>query len=195
MLVAREIEKLKRRVIWCERAGGDSWRQISFIYRSADRFGSQVFGHSFCHGEINLAVGCSTGSCCRCRPDVFAYEQKVLDLLPKRVGDSEYCPFFNPVKKNCGIYGVRPFACRVYFNLGATAHCCRNPNDTTLQMFDNLKRHLKRALGPYLGGYGLIPIPDQSPLFVGPSTSLRTGSSSAPQHTDCMPSSPQSSPP
>ena len=36
--VAREIERLKQRVIWSERAGGDSWRQISFLYRSADRF-------------------------------------------------------------------------------------------------------------------------------------------------------------
>jgi Fe-S-cluster containining protein len=152
--VAREIEKLKRRVIWSERAGGDSWRQISFLYRSADRFGSRVFDHSFCSGEIG-ASGCSTGSCCRCRPDVFAYEQKVLDLLPKRPGASEYCPFFNIVRKNCGIYGVRPFACRVYFNLASSAHSCQNPNDMTLQMFDNLKRHLERVLGPYQGGYGL----------------------------------------
>ncbi|MFA7405870.1 MAG: hypothetical protein WC007_17905 [Pelobacteraceae bacterium] len=152
--VAREIEKLKRRVIWSERAGSDSWRQISFLYRSADRFGRRVFDHSFCRGEIG-ADGCSTGSCCRCRPDVFAYERKVLDLLPKRLGASEYCPFFNVVRKNCGIYGVRPFACRVYFNLASSAHSCQNPNDMTLQMFDNLKRHLERVLGPYQGGYGL----------------------------------------
>jgi hypothetical protein len=152
--VAREIEKLKRRVIWSERAGGDSWRQISFLYRAADRFGRRIFDHSFCRGEIG-ASGCSTGSCCRCRPDVFAYEQKVLDLLPKRVGAPEYCPFFNIVRKNCGIYGVRPFACRVYFNLASSAHSCQNPNDMALQMFDNLKRHLERILGPYQGGYGL----------------------------------------
>jgi uncharacterized protein len=152
--VAREVEKLKRRVIWSERAGGDSWRQISFLYRVADRFGSRIFDHSFCRGEITQTVGCSTGSCCRCRPDVFAYEQKVLDLLPKRPDASEYCPFFNLVRKNCGIYGVRPFGCRVYFNLGPTAHYCRNPNDTTLQLFDTLKPHLERMLGPYQGGYG-----------------------------------------
>jgi uncharacterized protein len=151
--VAREIEKLKRRVIWSERAGGDSWRQISFLYRSADRFGSRVFDRSFCYGEITQAVGCSTGCCCRCRPDVFAYERKVLDLLPKRFDTSEYCPFFNLARKNCGIYGIRPFACRVYFNLGSTAHYCRNPNDTTLQLFDNLKHHLERVLGAYQGGY------------------------------------------
>ena len=151
--VAREIERLKRRVIWSERAGGDNWRQISFLYRAADRFGSRIFDHSFCRGEI-AASGCSTGSCCRCRPDVFAYEQKVLDLLPKRIDASGYCPFFNLVKKNCGIYGVRPFGCRVYFNLGTTAHYCRNPNDTTLQLFDNLKPHLERILGAYQGGYG-----------------------------------------
>jgi Fe-S-cluster containining protein len=85
---------------------------------------------------------------------VFAYEQKVLDLLPKRIDDSGYCPFFNLARKNCGIYGVRPFACRVYFNLGSTAHYCQNPNDVTLQLFDSLKPHLERILGPYQGGYG-----------------------------------------
>lgn len=152
--VAREVEKLKRRVIWSERAGGDSWRQISFLYRAADRFGSRIFDHSFCRGEIRQAVGCSTGSCCRCRPDVFAYEQKVLDLLPKRLDASEYCPFFNLVRKNCGIYGVRPFGCRIYFNLASSAYYCCNPNDTTLQLFDNLKPHLERILGAYQGGYG-----------------------------------------
>lgn len=152
--VALEIEKLKRRVIWSERAGGDSWRQISFLYRAADRFGRRMFDHSFCRGEIKLDVGCSTGSCCRCRPDVFAYEEKVLELLPKRVDASGYCPFFNLTRKNCGIYGVRPFACRIYFNLASSAHYCRNPNDITLQMFDNLKPHLERILGPYRGGYG-----------------------------------------
>lgn len=151
--VSREIEKLKRRVIWSERAGGDSWRQVSFLYRAADMFGSRIFDHSFCRGEVG-ANGCSTGCCCRCRPDVFAYEKKVLDLLPKRLDASEYCPFFNIVKKNCGIYGVRPFGCRVYFNLASSALYCRNPNDTTLQMFDNLKRHLERVLGSYQGGYG-----------------------------------------
>jgi len=152
-VVAREIERLKRRVIWSERAGGDHGRQISFLYRAADRFGRRIFEHSFCRGEIG-ASGCSTGCCCRCRPDLFAYEQQVLDLLPKRSDTSGYCPFFNLVKRNCGIYGVRPFACRVYFNLGSTAHYCRNPNDTTLQLFDNLKPHLERVLGTYLGGYG-----------------------------------------
>jgi len=151
--IAREIERLKRRVIWSERAGDDSGRQISFLYRVADRFGSRIFEHSFCRGEIN-AAGCSTGCCCRCRPDVFAYEQKVLDLLPKRSDASGYCPFFNLVRKNCGIYGVRPFACRIYFNLGSTAHYCRNPNELTLQMFDNLRPHLERTLGAYQGGYG-----------------------------------------
>ena len=151
--LAREVEKLKRRVIWCERAGNDIWRQISFLYRAADRFGSRIFDRSFCRGEIQQTVGCSTGACCHCRPDVFAYEQKVLDLLPKRLDSSGYCPFFNLVRKNCGIYGVRPFACRIYFNLGSTAHYCCNPNDMTLQLFDNLKSHLERILGAYMGGY------------------------------------------
>lgn len=151
--VAREVEKLKRRVIWSERPGDDRWRQISFLYRAADRFGNRVLGHSFCGGEMN-ALGCSTGCCCRCQPDVFAYERQVLDLLPKRLDSSGYCPFFNLTRKNCGIYGVRPFACRVYFNLASSAHYCRNPNETTLQLFDSLKPHLARVLGAYQGGYG-----------------------------------------
>lgn len=150
--VQREIEKLKRRVIWVERGGSDRWQQISFLYRSADRFGSRVYGRSFCGGELALN-GCNSGSCCRCRPDVFEYEKQLLDLLPKRFDDSGYCPFFNLTRKNCGIYGVRPFACRVYFNLASTAHYCRNPNDLTLQMFDSLKPQLQRLLGAYCGGY------------------------------------------
>ena len=152
--VAREIEKLKRRVIWAERAGDDRWRRISFLYRSADRFANRVFPHSFCHGETKLAVGCTTGNCCQCRPDVFAYEQEVLELLPKRVDDTGYCPFFNLARRNCGIYGVRPFACRIYYNLASSAHYCQNPDETTLQMFDSLKPHLAKILGPYRGGYG-----------------------------------------
>lgn len=151
-VIAREVEKLKRRVIWSERVGFDRWRQISFLYRTADRFGSRVMGHSFCCGEMN-SIGCMTGSCCQCRPDLFAYEKEVLDLLPKRVDDTGFCPFFNLVRRNCGIYAVRPFACRIYFNLASSAHSCRNPNDTTLQLFDNLKPHLEKILGPYCGGY------------------------------------------
>lgn len=153
-IVAREIEKLKRRVIWSERAGGDRWRRISFLYRVADSFGSRVFAHTYCHGEMRLSVGCTTGHCCQCRPDVFAYENELLELLPKRVDSTGYCPFFNLVRKSCGIYGVRPFACRIYYNLASTGHYCQNPNDATLQLFDNLKPHLERILGPYRGGYG-----------------------------------------
>ena len=151
--ISREIEKLKRRVIWSERAGNERGRRLSFLYRSADRFGQRVYPQSFCHGETRLSVGCSTGACCRCRPDVFAAEQELLDLLPKRVDNTGYCPFFNLARKNCGIYGVRPFACRIYFNLATSAHCCQNPNEMTLQLFDNLKPHLEKILGPYRGGY------------------------------------------
>lgn len=150
--LAREIEKLKRRVIWSERAGGDRWRQLSFLYRSAERFGHRAFALSFCNGEMR-PNGCVTGCCCHCRPDVFASEEEVLDLLPKRRDETGYCPFFNLVRRNCGIYGVRPFACRIYFNFAASAHSCRNPNDMTLQLFDNLKPHLEKILGPYRGGY------------------------------------------
>jgi len=152
-VIAREVEKLKRRVIWTERVGRDRWRQLSFLYRAADRFGNRIFDSTFCCGEMQSPLGCTTGSCCQCRPDLFAYEKEVLDLLPKRSDDTGYCPFFNLVKKNCGIYGVRPFACRIYFNLASSAHSCRNPNDRTLQLFDNLKPHLEKILGPYCGGY------------------------------------------
>lgn len=153
-ILSRDIETLKRRVIWAERAGTDRWRQISFLYRVADRFGNRVFASTFCHQEMTLSVGCTTGHCCQCGPDVFAAEKELLDLLPKRLDATGYCPFFNLVKRNCGIYGVRPFACRIYFNLATSVHYCQNPNDLTLQMFDSLKPHLEKLLGPYVGGYG-----------------------------------------
>ena len=148
-----EIEKLKRRVIWADRAGEDHWRRISFLYRVADRFGNRVFPHTFCH-SVTASAGCATGCCCMCRPDVFAYEKDVLDLLPKRVEPAGYCPFFNLTRRTCGIYGVRPFACRVYYNLASSAGYCQNPTDAMLQLFDNLKPHLEKILGPYCGGYG-----------------------------------------
>jgi hypothetical protein len=43
--------------------------------------------------------------------------------------------------------------------------------------------------------FKVIPITNQGAIFVVPSTSLRTGSSSAPQRTICTPLSLQSSPP
>jgi len=150
--ITREIERLKRRVINADLAGADRWRQISFLYRAADRFSRRVFAKTFCHNEQSQ-TGCATGECCKCRPDVFAYEKSVLDLLPKRVDDTGYCPFFNLAKRNCGIYQVRPFACRVYYNLAKTSYYCQNPNDQTLQLLDGVKRHLERILGPYAGGY------------------------------------------
>ena len=151
-LITREIERLKRRVIHADRAGADRGRQISFLYRAADRFSRRVFASSFCHLEQN-ETGCATGECCKCRPDVFAFEKSVLDLLPKRLGHTGYCPFFNLTKHNCGIYQVRPFACRVYYNLAKSGYYCQNPNDQTLQIFEGVKRHLERILGPYAGGY------------------------------------------
>ena len=147
------MERLKRRVIWAERAGEDHWRRISFLYRVADRFGSTVFPHTFCHSET-AGAGCATGCCCNCRPDVFTYEKEVLDLLPMRLEGVGYCPFFNLARRTCGIYGVRPFACRIYYNLASSGHYCQNPTDTMLQLFDSLKPHLGKILGPYQGGYG-----------------------------------------
>lgn len=149
----RELERLKKHILHAERAGGDNWRRISFIYRAADSFSRRVFAGSFCHTEMSGAAGCKTGACCKCRPDVFAYEKQVLDLLPKRLDSSGFCPFFNLGKRNCGIYGVRPFACRVYYNFAASEYYCQNPNDSTLQIFDGVKRHLERILGEYKGGY------------------------------------------
>lgn len=151
-LITREIERLKRRIICADRAGAQRWRQISFLYRSADRFSQRVFASTFCAQEQSQ-TGCATGHCCQCRPDVFTYEKSVLDLLPKRLDDTGYCPFFNLTKRNCGIYQVRPFACRVYYNLATSSYYCQNPNDQTLQLFDGVKRHLELILGPYVGGY------------------------------------------
>lgn len=151
--VLREIERLKRRVIHADRAGGDRSRQVSFIYRCAESFSMRVFGSSFCHSLMSLSSGCTTGCCCKCAPDVFAHEKSVLDLLPKRSDNSGYCPFFNLAKRTCGVYGVRPFACRIYYNFASSGYYCQNPNDQTLQLFDGLKRHLEPILGPYAGGY------------------------------------------
>jgi uncharacterized protein len=151
--VTRELERLKLRIVQAERAGDDKWRQISFLYRAADSFSRRVFAGSFCQEETSRKAGCLTGQCCKCRPDVFTYEKSVLDLLPKRLDDSGFCPFFNLSKRTCGIYGVRPFACRIYYNFAASSYYCQNPTDTTLQLFDGVKRHLERILGPYMGGY------------------------------------------
>lgn len=151
-LIGFELDRLKRRIIYADRAGSDRWRSISFVYRAADSFSKRVFAHSFCSGEATGA-GCSTGECCKCRPDVFEYERAVLDLLPKRIDDSGYCPFFNLKRRNCGVYEVRPFACRIYYNFSPSNRYCRNPSDLTLQLLDGVKRHLERILGPYTGGY------------------------------------------
>lgn len=150
--LTRELDRLKRRILSVERAGVDRWRRISFLYRAADLFGRRVFEDSFCRDEAS-AAGCSTGACCRCRPDVFQYEREVLDLLPKRIDDSGFCPFFNLKRRNCGVYAVRPFACRLYFNFSPSSGYCRNPSDLTLQLLDGVKRHLEQVLGPYTGGY------------------------------------------
>ena len=151
--VMQELERLKKHIILADRAGGDRWRRISFVYRAADSFSRRVFARSFCRTEMSRESGCQTGRCCKCRPDVFQYEKNVLDLLPKRVDDSGFCPFFNLKKHTCGIYGVRPFACRIYHNLAASSYYCQNPNDATLQLFNGVKRHLELILGPYAGGY------------------------------------------
>lgn len=151
--VERELERLKRLIINADRAGGDRSRQISFVYRAAESFSRRVFAGSFCHTEMSQSAGCKTGQCCKCRPDVFEYEKSVLDLLPKRSDATGFCPFFNLSKRTCGVYGVRPFACRIYYNFGQSSYYCQNPDDTTLQVFDGVKRHLERILGPYAGGY------------------------------------------
>lgn len=151
--VAVEIERLKRRIIWAERAGEDCGRQRAFLYRAAERFGRRVFPHTFCHTDA-AAAGCVTGSCCRCRPDVFAWEKSVLDLLPQHRDNDGFCPFFNRARKNCGIYAMRPFACRIYYNIAASRHGCQNPVDAMLGLFATLRPHLENVLGPYLGGYG-----------------------------------------
>lgn len=152
--VLLEGERLKRRVIRAGRLDGDRWRQIALLYRLADAYGTRVFPRSFCHGMAGSPDGCVTGACCACKPDVFAYERELLDRLPKRLANvGTYCPFFNRAKKNCGIYAVRPFACRVYYNVASSRLSCQNPAEGTLQLFESLKRHVEEILGPYVGGY------------------------------------------
>lgn len=148
-----EGEKLKRRILHLERFAAEPGARIALLYRLADNFGRRMFPHSLCGQRIGRHSGCETGDCCRCRPDVFAYEMQVLDLLPKRIDNSGYCPFFNPAKRTCGVYGVRPFACRIFYNTGSSTHSCQNPADETLQLFDGLKRHVEQVLGRYQGGY------------------------------------------
>lgn len=155
--IAFELDRLKRHILNADRAGADRWRRISFIYRAADSFSRRVFPRSLCHAETGAGDGCSTGQCCKCRPDVFEYEKEVLDLLPKRTDDTGFCPFFNLKKRNCGVYGVRPFACRIYYNFSPSQHHCQNPTDLTMQLLDGVKRHLERTLGPYAGGYEARP--------------------------------------
>jgi len=152
-LIACELERLTRRVIWAERAGEDRWRRIAFLYRLADRFGNRIFPHTFCRTEV-AAAGCATGSCCSCRPDVFAWEKEVLDLLPRSKGNGGFCPFFNRARRSCGIYGIRPFACRIYYNIASSRHSCQDPADAMLHLFETLKPHLEQIIGPYRGGYG-----------------------------------------
>lgn len=85
---------------------------------------------------------------------MFAWERTILDLLPQQRDNNGFCPFFNQVRRNCGIYGMRPFACRIYYNVAASRHSCRNPVDAMLGLFAFLKPHLERIIGPYQGGYG-----------------------------------------
>lgn len=148
-----EIERLKRRILWAERAGEGRGRQIAFLYRSADRFGRKLYPLSFCHPLTSAESGCSTSVCCCCRPDVFAFEHELLASLPQSDSSDGFCPFFDRQRGNCGIYLQRPLACRLYFNLGTTPHICRNPNDLTLDLFTGLRPLLEPLLGPYLGGY------------------------------------------
>lgn len=150
----REGERLERRIIRAGRLNGDRRRQIGIIYRLADSYGNRVFPHSFCSGMAGSPAGCVTGACCACRPDVFAYEKELLDRLPKRLANlGHHCPFFNRAKRNCGIYTLRPFACRIYYNHEMSHYYCQNPAEETIRLLESLKRHLEEILGSYLGGY------------------------------------------
>jgi Fe-S-cluster containining protein len=149
----REAERLKRRVIHAAGRGGEEWRRGALLYRLADSYGRRVFPRSLCSEKVSAFSGCVTGECCRCRPDVFAAEKALLDRLPRPSDNGGYCLFFNRAKKTCGIYGVRPFACRIYYNLASSRLYCQNPAEETLQLFDTLKRHVEKILGPHLGGY------------------------------------------
>ncbi len=149
----REAERLTRRILHIDRFGRDRWWQMALLYRLADGYGKRVFLHSLCRVKVSAHSGCLTGECCRCRPDVFALEKDLLDRLPKPLDPAPYCPFFNLAKKTCGIYGVRPFACRIYYNVATSRYHCQNPEEATLHLFETLKRHVEKVLGPHLGGY------------------------------------------
>lgn len=78
---------------------------------------------------------------------------------PQETADEQVARELERLKKHlvnadrCGIYGVRPFACRIYYNFAPSSYYCQNPNDLTLQLFDGVRRHLEQILGPYCGGY------------------------------------------
>ena len=149
----REGERLRRRILHLSRFRRERSEQIALLYRLADSYGRKVFSHSLCCGQISIYSGCMTGECCQCRPDVFALEKQVLDLLPKKAENGGWCPFFNRSRKTCGIYGVRPLACRIYYNVATSRHYCQNPAEETLELFAGVKRHVEEFLGPHLGGY------------------------------------------
>ena len=153
----QEGERLRRRILHLGRFRRERPEQVALLYRLADSYGRRVFPYSLCHGKISAYSGCETGECCQCRPDVFASEKRVLDLLPKKAENGGWCPFFNHRRRTCGIYGVRPFACRIYYNVAPSRHYCQSPAEETLRLFDAVKRHVEEFLGPHLGGYQVSP--------------------------------------
>src|ERR1039457_3587933 len=68
--------------------------------------------------------------------------------------------------------------------------------DALIEIYSTLVDPIHIEVATRIIPFHLIPISNQSPIFVSPSASLKAGSSSVSQHTGCiMPSPPQSLPP
>ena len=115
---------------------------MAFLYRSANPFANPGCPPLLLPWRNEAAVGCTTGNCCQCRPDVFAYEQEVLELLPQTVDHTGYCPFFNLARRHCGITASGRSPCRI-FTISPPPLITAKTGRKRRCMYDNLKPHLE----------------------------------------------------
>ncbi|HAV1520184.1 TPA: YkgJ family cysteine cluster protein [Vibrio parahaemolyticus] len=92
--------------------------------------------------------GC--GTCCKFPVHVSSIEAKIIasysgktmkklkktTLIPEKVLQDDYCPFFDKSSKACSIYEVRPLSCRLYSSLDHYEYCGGTEvhTQTTLQV-------------------------------------------------------------
>ncbi|HHP0492490.1 YkgJ family cysteine cluster protein [Vibrio harveyi] len=92
--------------------------------------------------------GC--GACCKLPVHVSSVEAKLIasysgrtmkklkktKLIPDKVLQDDYCPFFDTSSKVCSIYEIRPLSCRLYSSLDHYEYCggIEEHTQTTLQV-------------------------------------------------------------